>query len=82
MTTRVTSEDVLAALQEIAPEIDASILIENTNFRDQYEIDSIDFLRFVLILENKAAIKIPETDYPKLSSLAGCITYFSHLGRT
>lgn len=81
MKARITSTVILEALQEVAPEIDPGLLIENTNFRDQCEIDSIDFLRFVLILESKAGIKIPETDYPKLSSLAGCVTYFSLLGR-
>lgn len=81
MTAQITSTVIVEALQEVAPEIDPDILIANTNFRDQYEIDSIDFLRFVLILESKTGMKIPETDYPKLSSLAGCITYFSRLGR-
>lgn len=35
-------------------------------------------LEYVLIVESKAGIKLSDTDYPKLSSLAGCITYFSH----
>jgi acyl carrier protein len=30
---------------------------------------------FVLTLEEKAGVKIPEADYPKLSTLHGCIAY-------
>jgi acyl carrier protein len=39
------------------------------------ELDSVDFLNFVLDLESRLQHRIPEIDYPKLSSLAGCIHY-------
>ncbi len=45
------------------------------SFRDQFEIDSVDFLNFILNLEKVLDRKIPEVDYPKLSSLEGCLTY-------
>lgn len=77
MTAQITSTVILEALQEVAPDIDSNTLDDNTAFRDQCEIDSIDFLNFVLILESKLASKIPEIDYPKLSSLAGCTAYFA-----
>ena len=77
MTPGITREQILEALQEVAPDNDSNTLDDHTAFRDQCEIDSIDFLNFVLILESKLARKIPEIDYPKLSSLAGCTAYFA-----
>ena len=47
-------------------------------FRDQIEIDSVDFLQFVLDLEKKLEISIPDVDYPKLSSLNGCLSYIEN----
>lgn len=77
MMPGITREQILEALQEVAPDIDSNALDDHTAFRDQCEIDSIDFLNFILILESKLAIKIPEMDYPKLSSLGGCTAYFA-----
>ncbi len=70
-------KEVIAALVEVAPEIDASSLDPEKNFRDQYPLDSIDFLHFVMDVEKRLDAKIPETDYPKLSSLNGAIRYLS-----
>lgn len=72
----ITAE-VLAVLREVAPEIDVSKLDPARNFRDQFEFDSIDFLDFVLKLEKKVAIKIPQAHYPQLSSLNGALDYIA-----
>ena len=40
-------------------------------FRDQFEMDSLDFLNFVLALEKEHGVKIPEVRYPRCASLAG-----------
>lgn len=69
------STEILAALCEVAPEVDTSALDPTRNFRDQFEFDSIDFLDFVLKLEKKLAIKIPQAHYPQLSSLNGALDY-------
>ena len=79
MNQEQIKQEVLAALIEVAPEIDARILDHEKNLRDQYPLDSIDFLHFVLNIEKRLGVKIPETDYPKLSSLSGSIRYLSVL---
>jgi acyl carrier protein len=68
---------VLAALREVAPEADLSDLDPDRNFRDQIELDSLDFLQLALRLEERTGRQIPESDYPKLSSLSGCIQYLA-----
>ena len=75
MNQEQIKQEVLAALLEVAPEIEAKTLDHDKNLRDQYPLDSIDFLHFVLNIEKRLGVKISETDYPKLSSLNGSIKY-------
>jgi acyl carrier protein len=65
----------LEVLQTIAPDADLAAIEPATSFRDQFEIDSVDYLNFVLALEQRLGIRIPELDYPRLSSLQGCVLY-------
>jgi hypothetical protein len=64
---------VLRALAEVAPDVDLGGLRPGVVFRDQIEIDSLDFLNFVLALEKRLGVRIPEADYPRLSTLDGCL---------
>ncbi|MCG6862371.1 MAG: phosphopantetheine-binding protein [Chromatiaceae bacterium] len=72
---------IIESLTKVAPDVDQGVLDPDINFRDQFEIDSVDFLGFVLDLEKKLGIKIPEVDYPKLSGMSGCLTYLLPLLR-
>jgi len=67
---------VRQTLNRIAPELEDQAIDSNINFRDQFDFDSVDFLNFAIQLGKKMNIDIPVIDYPKLSSLTGCITYF------
>jgi acyl carrier protein len=66
---------VIEALTGVAPEIDPGSLDPDVNFRDQFELDSVDYLNFVLDLEKRLGIHVPELDYPRLSCLSGCLSY-------
>jgi len=66
---------ILDTLTAVAPDVDPGTLDPDVAFRDQFEIDSVDFLSFVMSLEKKLDRRIPETDFPKLSSLKGCLDY-------
>jgi acyl carrier protein len=73
MTQEEIKELVLRILGEIAPEADLTRLKPDVSFRDQLDIDSMDFLNFVIALDERLDVRIPESDYPKLSTLGGCI---------
>ena len=80
MSTKDQSNDalsnlILETLTAIAPDVDPGALDPEVAFRDQFEIDSVDFLNFVIALEKKLGRRIPESDFPKLSSLKGCLGY-------
>jgi acyl carrier protein len=66
---------VARLLGEIAPEADLATLKPDVSFRDQLDIDSIDFLNFVVALHKQFQIDIPESDYPELATIDGCVRY-------
>jgi acyl carrier protein len=68
---------IVAVLSEVAPDADLTDLDPGRSFRDQLEIDSVDFLNLVLGLEERLDVQIPESDYPKLSSLRGAAAYLT-----
>lgn len=44
-------------------------------YRDQFEFDSMDFLHFVVALHKLTGVEIPESDYPRLETLASAVAY-------
>lgn len=69
MTKEKIRSTVLRILGEIAPEADLNQLKPDVSFRDQLDIDSMDFLNFVIALDEELHVSIPESEYAKLSSL-------------
>ncbi len=68
-------QTVLNLLGEIAPEADLTTLKPDISFRDQLDIDSMDFLNFIVALHNEFHVDLPESDYPQLASIDGCVSY-------
>ena len=70
---------VVRLLGKIAPEADLSRIKPSLRIRDQLDIDSMDLLTFLIELHKELKVEIPETDYPKLSTLDGCVDYLAAL---
>ena len=70
-------QTVLRLLGEIAPETDLTALKPGVSFRDQLDIDSMDFLNFVIMIHKTFGLEIPEADYPKYGTLNGCVEQLS-----
>jgi acyl carrier protein len=68
---------VIRVLTEIAPECDPSGLAPDTSLRDQLDLDSMDFQRFVVRLHEELGVEIPERDYPHFLTLAAATDYLS-----
>ena len=75
MTRDEVKRIVTEALTRIAPEIDPASIVTGAALRDQLDLDSMDFLNFVLALHERLGVDIPEADYPRLASLDGAIEY-------
>lgn len=69
---------IFSILGEIAPEADASTLNGGDDMREALDLDSMDFLNFVIALHQRTGHPIPEADYPKLATLDGAIAYLRH----
>ncbi len=68
---------VLDILERIAPDEDLSNLQDALPFRDQMELDSMDFLDIVMELRKQYRIQIPEEDYEKLTSMGSTIDFLT-----
>jgi acyl carrier protein len=68
---------VMNELTRIAPEADPHTLRLELPLRDQVDVDSMDFLNFIIALHERFAIDIPEADYAKLSSLDALVDYLA-----
>ncbi len=75
MTTTEIRETIIAGLSQIAPEADFEELSPTENIREELDIDSFDFLNFLIGLDDKLGVEIPESDYEKLISMNDLIGY-------
>lgn len=75
MTTDEIRQAILDSLTRVAPEIDTASIQPGVGFRDQLDLDSMDFLNFVLALHDRLSVDIPEADYPQLYTLDRSLSY-------
>ncbi len=75
MTETEIRETIIAGLSQIAPEADFEELSPTENIREELDIDSFDFLNFLIGLDDKLGVEIPESDYEKLISMNDLIGY-------
>ena len=69
--------EILDILSDIAPDEDLSNLKDDVAFREQLELDSMDFLDIVMELRKRHGIEVPEADYMQLASLDSCADYLT-----
>lgn len=68
---------LIETLGEIAPEADFARLKADRPLRDQLDIDSYDFLHWMIALNERLGVEIAEADYAKLTTLNGAIAYLT-----
>jgi acyl carrier protein len=68
---------VLSILERIAPDEDLSGLRDEAPFREQMELDSMDFLDIVMELRKQYRIQIPEDDYEHLRTMRSTVEYLT-----
>lgn len=77
MTRAEVEQKVKQALCSVAPELESTPLQPDLPLRDQVDIDSMDFLRFVMDLHRQFGVDVPEADYQQLDSLAHTVDYIA-----
>lgn len=77
MTEPQIKETIFRLLKRIAPEADFSNLAPTEDIRAALDIDSFDFLQFLIGLNEEVGVEVPEADYGKLISLQDLVSYLS-----
>lgn len=77
MNTEELERVMRAALAGVAPDLEPDELDPETPIRDQADFDSMDTLNFAIALSRALGVDIPESDYPRLASLAECRRYLA-----
>ena len=77
MTVEEIRQVVLDILERIAPDEDLSDLDDAVAFREQMELDSMDFLDIVMELRKAYRIQIPEEDYHNLNTMDATVAYLT-----
>lgn len=67
----------LVILQSIAPEIEPEAIRPARALRSQVDLDSMDWLRFLVALHERFAVEIPESDYARLATLDDVANYLA-----
>ena len=78
--TEALKPAIVNALTSVAPEIDPATIDPAIDLREQFDLDSMDFLNFIIALHERFGVDIPETDYPQLASLDGALGYLREKG--
>ncbi|MFM7118476.1 MAG: acyl carrier protein [Planctomycetota bacterium] len=77
MSPEEIRQAIIEILEDIAPDEDVSNLNDAVSFREQMELDSMDFLDIVMELRKRYRVQVPEEDYPQLASMGSTVTYLT-----
>jgi acyl carrier protein len=75
MTDNDLKTVLLESLASVAPEVDPVSVDPARDLREQLDLDSMDFLNFMIAVHERLGVDIPEADYPQLSSLDAAVRY-------
>ena len=77
MTDEDIKNTIFTELATLAPEADPASLSPTANVRESLDIDSYDFLQFLIALSEKLGVEVPEKDYAKFTTLDGMVQYLA-----
>jgi acyl carrier protein len=79
MTPAEIRDEIIDILEDIAPDDDLSELKDDIPFREQLELDSMDFLDIVMELRKRHRVQVPEEEYEQLASMQSTVNYLTPL---
>ena len=66
---------LLQELAQLAPEADLAMLEPTTPLREELDLDSFDFIRFITAVDERLSIEVSESDYTHFETLGSCLDY-------
>jgi acyl carrier protein len=77
MTRAEVKQAVLDALVSVVPEASPAQIDPAAPLREQLDIDSMDFINFVVALDDALGVDVPESEYGRLRTLDDCVDYLT-----
>ena len=75
MTEEDLKNDIFRLLKGVAPDTAPESLKPDDNIRTTLEIDSFDYLQFIVAIDGQFGIDTPEEDYGKIQTLRTLTAY-------
>jgi acyl carrier protein len=68
-------DDILSGLTGLAPEVEPDEISDQALLSDQVDLDSMDWLNFLIGIHKRLQVEIPEADYRKLRTVDDLVRY-------
>jgi len=68
---------ILDAIAKIAPDIEPDTLPPDIDFREEAELDSMDFLGVLTAVQEATGLEVPESDYSGIVTIDQFTDYLS-----
>lgn len=75
MTPEQARKAIFDALADIAPEVDSAALDEHLDLPEQVDLDSMDYLNWLIGISEATGIDIPQRDMRSFLTVAGAVDY-------
>jgi acyl carrier protein len=68
---------ILEAIQIVAPEIEQDDIEMDEDIREECDLDSMDFLNYLIALKKSTGVSIAEGDYTQVNTFNKMLNYLS-----
>jgi acyl carrier protein len=68
---------ILTAIQEVAPEIEQDDIDMDEDIREECDLDSMDFINYLIALKKSTGVSIVEGDYTQVNTFNKMLTYLT-----
>jgi acyl carrier protein len=70
-------QTIFDAIVKIAPDVDPTTLPDDVDFREEAELDSMDFLAVLTAVHEATGVSVPETDYSEIVTIERFADYLT-----
>jgi acyl carrier protein len=81
MSSKYTQQNIqqiiIEAIQEAAPEIEQEDINMDEDIREECDLDSMDFINYLIALKKSTGVSIAEGDYPQVNTFNKMLNYLS-----
>jgi acyl carrier protein len=75
MTREQARDLIFDVLADIAPEVDRNDVDDHVDLTEQLDLDSMDYLTWMIGLSEKTGMDIPQRDVSRFLTIEGAVSY-------